>query len=98
MRIIRFQEELHSTNSAMFKKAIYKLSGVRPQDHMAIINKVEEYKNKLKNDASNQANFLTKLMPKSMNKLFEKKSVNKIHSNSDKIYAIDLSKKGFYFY
>jgi hypothetical protein len=50
MKIIRFQEELHASNSAMFKKAIYKLSGVKPQDRMAIINKAERHKKKLQKE------------------------------------------------
>jgi hypothetical protein len=61
MRIIRFQEELHSTNSVMFKKAVYNLSGVRPQDHLALIKKIEEYKRVKSGIPNPTSNFFTKI-------------------------------------
>ena len=73
MRIIRFQEELHSTNSVMFKKAVYRLSGIRPQDHLALIKKVEENKKKI--ESVNQSfNYITKIIPLLLIKMFEIKS------------------------
>jgi hypothetical protein len=93
MRIIRFQEELHSTNSVMFKKAVYRLSGIRPQDHLALIKKVEENKKKI--ESVNQSfNYITKIIPVFLIEMFEKKSNKKINADNQNIYSIDLNKKG----
>ena len=47
IRIVRIQQELHATNCVAFKKAIYELTGVRPQDYLHIKLKIENYNKKL---------------------------------------------------
>ena len=83
MKIIRFQEELHASNSAMFKKAIYKLSGVKPQDRMAIINKAERHRKKLlkeTNGDSKNLSFFSEIFLK-IRSPFEKKHKEETNPN-----------------
>jgi hypothetical protein len=47
IRIVRVQQELHTTNCTAFKKAIFELTGVKPQDYLHIKNKIEEYHKRL---------------------------------------------------
>jgi hypothetical protein len=47
IKIVRIQQELHATNSAMFKKAIYELTGLKPQPYIEIKNKIQKYKIKM---------------------------------------------------
>lgn len=47
IRIVKIQTELHATNSPAFKKAVYDMTGVRPQEYLHIKTKIEEYKRKV---------------------------------------------------
>jgi hypothetical protein len=47
IKIVRIQQELHATNAAMFKKAIYELTDLKPQPYIEIKNKINKYKAKM---------------------------------------------------
>lgn len=42
IKIVRIQQELHATNSAVFKKTIYELTGIKPQFYIMLKKKLEE--------------------------------------------------------
>lgn len=46
---MRVQQELHATNSAIFKKSVYELTGVKPQDYLHIKMKIDDYKRRVEN-------------------------------------------------
>ena len=49
---MRVQQELHATNSAIFKKSIYELTGIKPQEIINKKKKIEAAQKKL--EAKNQ--------------------------------------------
>jgi hypothetical protein len=44
IKIVRIQQELHATNSATFKKSIYKLTGLKPHEYLIVKNKLNALK------------------------------------------------------
>ncbi len=50
IKIVRVQQELHATNAAMFKKAIYNLTNLKPPQYIEIKNKIAKYKKKIEEE------------------------------------------------
>jgi hypothetical protein len=89
-RIVRFQHDLHSTNSVFFKKAIYNLTGIKPHDRMTLMKKVEKYKKKL---VTNQVSICQKMF----NLISGKKNVEqKIYSIDKAAVTVNLANKGLF--
>ncbi|CAF0929886.1 unnamed protein product [Brachionus calyciflorus] len=70
IKIYHFQSELHSTNATTFKKSIYELTKTKPQDMIAIKNKI--------------LNKRKKLLAKNQSSKFEKLISNFLKRNKDK--------------
>lgn len=47
IKIVRIQQELHASNAAIFKKSIYELIGIKPQELIHKKQKIEALKKKL---------------------------------------------------
>ncbi len=83
MKIIRFQQELHSSNSNAFKKAIYKLTNIKPDQEIEHLKHNEEIRKKNENELSK----------KSPSK-FE--ALSKMYANSPEIFIVDIEIKSIY--
>jgi hypothetical protein len=90
--IVRFQHDLHSTNSVFFKKAIYNLTSIKPHDRMTLMKKVEKYKRKLANDTS-KVTICTKIR----NLISGKRNVEqKIYSIDTKNVTVNFENNGLF--
>ncbi len=49
IKIVRIQQELHATSCPIYKKSIYKLTGIKPQEYIIIKNKINSIKKKIEN-------------------------------------------------
>ncbi len=88
--IIRFQHDIHSTNSVFFKKAIYNLTGIKPHDRMTHMKKVEKYKKKLVKNTSQVS-----ICKKISNLIYGKKNIEqKIYSIDKEIVTVNFENKG----
>ncbi|RNA14745.1 solute carrier family 26 member 6-like [Brachionus plicatilis] len=77
IKIVRVQSDLHATNSARFRKSIYELTEAKPQEYIAVKNRIlEKRKSKLEQDESKEFKIcLPKFLIRSRqkkNKVFEK--------------------------
>jgi hypothetical protein len=64
------QQELHATSSFAFKKSIYELTAVKPQDYLHIKTKIEDYKKQLEKSKNNKNSRMLKVGLKSFFDLF----------------------------
>ena len=47
IKIVRIQSELHASNATTFRKAVFELTKIKPQNYMVIQTKISEYKKKM---------------------------------------------------
>jgi hypothetical protein len=95
IKIVRVQQELHATNAARFKKAIYELTGLKPQPYIEIKNKIDRYNKKSK--MGKQQNKFTSCLTPCFAKLW-KSEVIKDKVQIEKVSAIFTIQEGTFFY
>ena len=74
---MRIQSELHATNSAIFKKSVYKLTGIKPAKYILIKNKLNEY-SKTRNEDRTLPAYARVIV---LNKNIRKNFIDKIFKN-----------------
>ncbi len=81
VKIIRFQQELHSSNSNSFKKAIYRLTNIKPEQELEFLKQQKENKKKIE----------TELSKKCSASKFQ--ALTKMHSHLPDIFVVDIEIK-----
>ncbi|RMZ97946.1 solute carrier family 26 member 6-like, partial [Brachionus plicatilis] len=85
IKIVRFQAELHATNSIQFKKAIYKLTETKPQDYIEAKNKlIAKQKKRMEKDKPSK---FEKIFPDSVKKKIAKK-INEVEEISPEMESL----------